>query len=173
MSVFLKGSGNGRIVKNFISFLSVERGLAANTLESYERDIKKYLLLLKKAGVESIELTSRKNISDYLLLLKNKQFAPSTISRNLASLRSFYRFLLKEKYITSDPSAEFVSPKQSKKLPRVLEPEEVELLLSKPDTRTKTGKRDKAMLELLYATGIRVTELVNLKISDVNLKWAL
>jgi integrase/recombinase XerD len=108
-------------------------------------------------------------IMGYLLYLQEQGRATATLSRNLASIRAFYQFLLREKFIDKDPSVNLESPKIEKKLPQVLSVVEVETLLNGPDTRLASGMRDKAMLELLYATGIRVSELVSLNLSDVNL----
>ncbi|NMB41564.1 MAG: site-specific tyrosine recombinase XerD [Firmicutes bacterium] len=159
-----------RTLKDFIYFLSVERGLAKNTLESYQRDLKKYLNFLNKAGINSFIFATRKNISKFLLELKKKGLAPATITRNLASIRSFYNFLLKEQLVQKNPAAELDSPRAEKKLPRVLSFKDVELLLEQPETKETIGMRDKAMLELLYATGLRVSELVSLDLADVNIK---
>jgi integrase/recombinase XerD len=159
-----------RILKDFIYYLSVERGLADNTLDSYQRDLKKYLQFLKKHDVDNFNITSRKIISQYLLEQREKGLAPSTLTRNLASIRSFYNFLLKEQVIQENPAAELESPRTEKKLPRVLSFKDMELLLEQPETREIIGMRDKAMLELLYATGIRVSELVSLGLNNVNIK---
>ncbi|RJX23649.1 MAG: site-specific tyrosine recombinase XerD [Dethiobacter sp.] len=159
-----------RILKDFIYYLSVERGLADNTLDSYRRDLNKYLQFLKKNNVDTLNGTSRKTISQYLLEQREKGLAPSTLTRNLASIRSFYNFLLKEQLIQENYAAELESPRTEKKLPRVLSFKDMELLLEQPETREVIGMRDKAMLELLYATGIRVSELVSLSLNNVNIK---
>jgi len=156
------------ILKDFIYYLSVERGLADNTLESYQRDLKKYLLFLQQLNVKDFSSTSRNLISQYLLQERNKGLSPSTLSRNLASIRSFYQFLLMEHIIQVNPAIELESPKSEKKLPRVLSFQDMEILLEQPKTKETIGMRDKAMLELLYATGIRVSELVHLNISNLN-----
>jgi len=157
-------------LKDFIYYLSVERGLADNTLESYQRDLKKYLLFLKEQNVKDFSSTSRTLISQYLLQERNKGLSPSTLSRNLASIRSFYQFLLMEHIIQENPAIELESPKTEKKLPKVLSFQDMEVLLEQPKTKETIGIRDKAMLELLYATGIRVSELVHLNISNLNIK---
>lgn len=157
-------------MKDFIYYLSVERGLADNTLESYQRDLKKYLLFLKEQNVKDFSSTSRTLISQYLLQERNKGLSPSTLSRNLASIRSFYQFLLMEHIIQENPAIELESPKTEKKLPKVLSFQDMEVLLEQPKTKETIGIRDKAMLELLYATGIRVSELVHLNISNLNIK---
>lgn len=158
-----------RVLKDFISYLSVERGLAANTLESYQRDLIKYLNFLKQQRLD-FEVASRKTISQFLMEEKEKGLSPATLTRNLASIRSFYNFLLQEQVVQRNPAAETETPRQEKKLPQVLSFQDVELLLEQPKTGNAIGLRDKAMLELLYATGIRVSELVNLSINSINLK---
>ncbi|TCP59566.1 integrase/recombinase XerD [Tumebacillus sp. BK434] len=158
-----------RLIERFIHYLAVERGLALNTLESYQRDLIGYAGFLERSGIRDLNQTRRANIIAYLAELQRKGRATSTISRNLASLRAFYGFLLRDGLIDGDPTANLESPKIEKRLPKVLSVAEVESLLEGPDTGTVAGARDKAMLELLYATGIRVSELVSLNISDVNI----
>lgn len=157
-------------IKEFIYFLDIERGLAKNTLESYARDLRYFFSFLKQSGTNGIQEITRNDIINYLLYLKNKKRAASTISRNIASIRSFNQFLLKEQVISKDPSSNLESPRQEKKLPQILSVSEVDLLLSQPNLSEKTGIRDKAMLEVLYATGIRVSELISLNITDVNME---
>jgi len=159
-----------RLLKEFIYFLSVEKGLSSNTLESYQRDLRKFFLFLRGKNINEIENISRTIITDFLMEQREKGLAPSTLTRNLASIRSFYQFLLKEQIITENPSVELETPRAEKKLPRVLSFDEIELLLEQPETKNAIGLRDKAMLELLYATGIRVSELVSLNVNEVNMK---
>jgi len=163
-----------KLIDQFIHYLMVEKGLAKNTLESYKRDLTAYQLFLAKSGNKpSLEETTRTHIISYLLELKNKGRATTTISRNLASIRSFYQYLLRDRYIEKDPSQNLESPKVDKRLPKVLTIEQVESLLLIPDKSIPTGSRDKAMLELLYATGIRVSELVSLNIEDIHIEMGL
>jgi integrase/recombinase XerD len=157
------------LITQFIHYLTVERGLAKNTLESYQRDLHAYCAYLQHEGLTELNETNRMHIMGYLLHLQEQGRATATLSRNLASIRAFYQFLLREKFIDKDPSVNLESPKIEKKLPQVLSIGEVETLLNGPDTRLPSGMRDKAMLELLYATGIRVSELVSLNLSDINL----
>jgi len=156
------------VIAEFIDYLSVERGLAANTLESYSRDLKHFTKFLDQAPASSWDSVSRQTITAYLAHLKKEGKAPATIARRLAALKSFYQFLVRERYIQKDPTLNLQSPKMEKKLPQVLTVKEVERLLGQPDARTAAGKRDRAMLELLYATGIRVSELVSLNMRDIN-----
>ncbi len=158
------------MIKEFVYYLTVERGLAANTLESYTRDLEQYSSFLTKHGVTSFQSTTKTNVMAYLLNLQKQGKATSTISRHLAALKSFYQYLLREKHIEQDPTMNLESPKLQKKLPRVLTVKEVELLLNQPNLAEPAGLRDKAMLELLYATGIRVSELISLDRDHVNLE---
>ncbi|MDB5083948.1 MAG: xerD [Bacilli bacterium] len=157
------------LIDRFIHFLAVEKGLAANTLESYQRDLVGYISFLKTGGNEDLNQTRRTHIIGYLSTLQKKGRSASTLSRNLASMRAFYSFLMRDGLIDTDPTVNLESPKLDKKLPRVLSIDEMESLLNRPDITTAPGLRDKAMLELLYASGIRVSELVSLKVVDVNL----
>jgi integrase/recombinase XerD len=158
-----------KLIERFIHYLAVERGLAMNTLESYQRDLIGYVKFIQKNGISDLNQTRRANIISYLAELQRNGRATSTISRNLASMRAFYGFMLRDGLIDGDPTTNLESPKIEKRLPKVLTVDEVESLLEGPDGGAVAGIRDKAMLELLYATGIRVSELVALNISDVNL----
>ncbi len=157
-------------LQEFTNYIAVERGLAPNTLESYGRDLRQYLdYLHDKKGISPTEAT-QPIVGGYLLYLQAKGRAASTISRALAAIKAFYHFLVREQIINRDPTINLDAPKQEKRLPRVLSVESVVELLEQPDLKTPSGIRDRTMLEVLYATGLRVTELVTLKISDVNLK---
>lgn len=157
-------------IGRFMDYLTVERDLAQNTLESYQRDLATFVAYLKSSQLDTDALhCKRTDIVSYLYHLQTSGRANATISRNLASLRSFYHFLSREALISIDPTANVETPKIEKRLPKVLSVQEVERLLGGPDELTPSGARDKAMLELLYATGIRVSELVSLKLGDLNL----
>ncbi|WP_053957366.1 site-specific tyrosine recombinase XerD [Inediibacterium massiliense] len=153
----------------FTRYLQYERELSNNTLESYKRDIHQFVDFLKGKEIIKMDQVNKTMVITYLLYLKKKGKATSTIARNLASIRSFCQYLVYEKYMDKDPTFQLESPKAQKRLPEVLTLKEVELLLSQPD-HTEKGIRDKAMLELLYATGIRVSELVALNILDINIE---
>jgi len=157
------------LIDEFINYLSVERGLSQNTQTSYKRDLNKYISYLKSKGINSMQTTTRKQITDFIMNLKDNGLSANSISRNLAAIKSFHRFLVIERYIKDDVTSVMDSPKLWKKLPEVLNLEEVERLLSKPNLRDWLGIRDKAALELMYATGMRVSELVDLKLDNVNL----
>ena len=157
-------------VQQFISYLASERGLAQNTLESYGRDLRYFQQYLESNQLTFATGSTNEIIRTYLDELKKQGKAVSTISRNLAALKSFYQYLLKEQYLDVDPASKIESPKLEKKLPQVLSVQQVELLLKQPNINLPAGLRDKAMLELLYATGIRVSELITINVNDVNLE---
>lgn len=156
-------------LQSFIHYLSVERGLAPNTLESYERDLTQYIGHLKEGGTVSLKDTAKSHIVSYIGKLRKAGKAPATVSRSIVSIRAFYQFLVRERVIDKDPSLHLESPKLEKRLPKVMSMHEVERLLEAPQTSTPNGMRDKAMLEVLYATGIRVSELISLSMDDIHL----
>lgn len=153
----------------YFDYLEFDKCVSANTLESYKRDITKYSAYIDSTNISGIKGCSSTTILDYLLFMQKQGLSSSTISRSLASLRSLYRFLIKKQYMSVDPTENIHGFKVEKKLPQILTNDEVERLLEQPVCKDFKGYRDRAMLELLYATGIRVSELITLKISDVNL----
>lgn len=153
----------------FLYHLAVERGLTENTLVSYRADISAFLDFLRKRKVASLAQADKDTIMAYLYALQMKGRSSATVSRHLAAMRSFFRFLVREGTLAKDPTADLESPKQHQKLPRVLNAEEVDLLLGQPMSGEPCGLRDKAMLELLYATGIRVTELISLDLEHIHI----
>ncbi len=157
-------------LQSFIRFLSVERGLSKNTLESYERDLQQFVDYLERQGITAWKETSKANIAGFLSQLKLLGRATATLSRNLVSIRAFYQYLVRERLVDADPSLFIEAPKPEKKLPKVLSVEEVGKLLDAPHLELVSGVRDKAMLELLYATGIRVSELISMNVDDVQLQ---
>jgi integrase/recombinase XerD len=157
-------------LKDFIHFLIVEKRLAKNTVVSYERDLKGYIQYLQKVEqISSLNDVTRFHIVHYLDFLKTQNKSSKTIARQVASIRSFHQFLLREKVTEQDPTFHIETPKTERTLPKVLNIQEVESLLEAPDVQTPIGIRDKAMLELLYATGLRVSELISLNMDDIHL----
>ena len=156
-------------IKLFLEFLQKDKKLSNNTLQSYKRDITQYESYINEENLQYLKVT-KDDIKKYLENLKNICKKTSTISRNLASIRSFYQYLVRTKKIKEDPTEGIQSPKVEKRVPSVLSSKEVELLLEQPKAVDLKGIRDKAMLEFAYATGMRVTEIINLNIEDVNLK---
>lgn len=157
-----------KVLEDFIEELKSDKRLSENTLESYSRDIRQFLSYLADNGID-FRSVKKTNIIAYMLYLQKEGKATSSISRSIASLRAFYRMLIKNHIVIHDPTIDLESPKTEKKIPQILSIEEVEKLLSLPQDNDPKGIRDKAMLEVLYATGIRVTELINLDKGDVNL----
>ena len=156
-------------IKLFLEFLENDKKLSTNTLQSYKRDIEQYQESIDKNGLNYFKVNSS-DIENYFEVLKEMNKKTSTISRNLATIRAFYQFLLRTKKIKNDPTSGLHSPKVEKKAPSILSSQEVELLLEQPKNIDLKGIRDKAMLEFAYATGMRVTEIISLNISDVNLE---
>ena len=156
-------------IKLFLEFLQKDKKLSNNTLQSYKRDITQYESYINEENLQYLKVT-KDDIKKYLENLKNIGKKTSTIFRNLASIRSFYQYLVRTKKIKEDPTEGIQSPKVEKRVPSVLSSKEVELLLEQPKAVDLKGIRDKAMLEFAYATGMRVTEIINLNLEDVNLK---
>ena len=157
-------------IQEFIDYLHKTRGTSKNTEVSYERDLKKLEKYLTEGGFETAEQITSTVLNSYVLYMERKNFAASSISRSIASIRAFFQFLTQKYRWKENPAEKLKAPKIEKKLPDILSVEEVELLLKQPKENTAKGIRDRAMLELLYATGIRVSELIGLKVNDINLK---
>ncbi|HAM39469.1 MAG: site-specific tyrosine recombinase XerD [Elusimicrobia bacterium RIFOXYC2_FULL_34_12] len=159
---------NEDFLNKFISYITVEKGLAKNTAISYKRDIKDYFTYLKKHFLSLLNITEEQ-ITDYLWEKKLAKKSTSTIFRNQEAIKGFYKFLYIEEYIKSNPAEQLKSPKLEKYLPDTLTIEEVDKLLTTANIEKSKGIRNKAILETLYATGMRVSELTELKTSDTNL----
>lgn len=155
---------------NFISYLHNIKKTSNNTELSYKRDLGKMRQYLEDNGISGLNDITEEVLDSYIVYLEENQFAAATISRNIASIKAFFHYLTKEGVIEKDISVGLKAPKIEKKMPEILTPEEVIWLLEQPKGDTPKEIRDKAMLELLYATGIRVTELITLKVSDVNMQ---
>ena len=155
---------------DYIHFLRVERQLADNTIESYRRDLKGYLQhLTEGSAAESLDGVTRQDITEYLKVLESEGKSARTISRHISSIRSFHQFLVREQITTGDPTVQLDLPKLDMKLPRVLSVDEVDALISAPDLSKPNGVRDRAMLEMLYGTGMRVSECIGMNTGDVHL----
>jgi len=157
-------------INAFISYLHNIKKTSNNTELSYRRDLGKMCQYLEEKGITKVTDITEEVLNSYIVYLEENQFAAATISRNVASIKAFYHYLMKEGLVTKDVSESLKAPKIEKKMPEILTPEEVIWLLEQPKGDTPKEIRDKAMLELLYATGIRVTELITLKVSDVNMQ---
>lgn len=161
------------VIQKFIRYLHKTKKASNNTEVSYERDLKKLQRYMEEEQhVKEWSEVTVTNLNSYMLYLEREKFAASTISRNVASVRAFYQYMYKKGIVHTDISDELKPPKIEKKMPDILTIQEVDLLLKQPVTESPKGMRDKAMLELLYATGIRVSELIHLKYSDVNMKMS-
>ena len=153
----------------FFGFLENEKKVSANTLQSYKRDLKQFEKYLEISEEKYKDLTDE-GIKDYIKYMQEEGKKPSTISRGLASIRSFYQYEAKNKVVEKDPTEGLQSPKIEKRVPSVLTSNEVALLLDQPKNVDLKGTRDKAMLEFAYATGMRVTEIISLNVDDINLE---
>lgn len=156
-----------KLLEQYIMYLQNVKKTSANTVTAYKRDLNKLLQFLSERGFTDVSKISFTDLNSYILLTEKEGAATSSISRNVSTIKSFFLFLLRNRYIDNDPAQNLKAPKILKKAPRILTVDEIEVLLSLPDDSPK-GLRDKAMLELLYATGLKVTELIELKLNQVN-----
>ncbi|MDD4898993.1 MAG: site-specific tyrosine recombinase XerD [Candidatus Omnitrophica bacterium] len=157
-------------INTFLDYLSVERGLANNTISSYRQDLNAYFDYITGKSINALSQTNRNNVTDFMLFQKNKGIGANSIARRLAAIKSFYRFCVRERILNTDPTSLVETPKLWKRIPESLSVGEVEMLLNQPDSRHIQGLRDKAILETLYASGMRVSEAVNLRQDNVNLE---
>ena len=157
------------LIDTFLNYLSVERGLSQNTIISYREDLNRYMDFLTSKHIDSLSKASRNDIVNFMMDQKDKGLAANSVARRLAAIKSFHRFLVRERILREDSTSMIDSPKLWKKIPETLSFNEVDALLSSPNIRDKQGLRDKAIMETLYATGMRVSEAVNLRIDNVNL----
>lgn len=159
----------------FLEYLTVELGLSANTRQAYERDLRLFCKTLGLKNSDALVNVSREQITGYMTQLKEKGLAAATIARKLAAIKAFYRFMTAEGYMDANPAEVVEAGTKGIKLPRVLSEDEVVRLLNQPDITTAEGFRDRTMLEVLYATGMRVSELINLTLErvDLNMKYII
>src|SRR5438128_9150862 len=156
-------------ISSFLTHVKVEKGLSVNTYAAYKRDLSKFEEFAKKRKLELARIT-RDDLVDFLAGLYRQKLESKTVARHLVTLRNFFRFAQIHELIREDPSVNFESPKIHRALPGYLRLEEVERLLNQPDVKTPIGLRDRAMLEVLYSTGLRVSELIGLRTSDLDAK---
>ncbi len=154
-------------LRNYLHFLRLEKNSSANTVDSYRRDLERFLSFLDDAGIASPGDAGEERVARFVKLLGELGLAPRSISRNVTAIKMFYRFLVAEKEVSVDPTQNLDLPKLSRTLPEVLNPAEIESILAQPDAASPLGIRDRAILETLYATGIRVSELVTLTQANV------
>lgn len=155
------------VVDRFLSHLAVERGLSRNTLDAYSRDLLRFLEFLEDKGIRDLQWVSPPDIQRFLVSLRSRPLSPRSVARHLASVRSFFRFLVRERHMPMNPTAPLQSPRLPRSLPKTLGHSEVEALLTQPAGEGPLELRDRAMLELIYATGMRVSELVGLDLPQV------
>lgn len=156
-------------INEFVVYLTEVKRASKNTISSYKRDLLKLNNFLTDLGCNQIDEVTGTNLNSYILMIEKQGLSTATVSRNIASIKAFFLYLLKQGVIKEDPSESLKPPKIEKKAPVILTIEEINLLLEQPNGVSPKEIRDKAMLELLYATGIRVSELINLKVKDINL----
>src|SRR5687768_16724117 len=159
---------NRDYIREYLSYLRVEKGLAANSIDAYERDLAKLKEWTDKNGLDLLAI-KRNDLREWLIDLSGKMLSENSKRRLLSSLRGFYKFLMFEGHLKDNPAENLDSPQKSFYLPKFLNQTEVELLLSQPDVSTETGLRDRAILELMYSSGLRVSEAVNIQIKDIDL----
>ena len=157
-------------MKQFVKYMEEEKNASNSTVLSYQRDLKKLFLYLEERGIHSVDEITSTNLNSYVLQMEKQGFSTSSVSRSVASMRAFFHYLFKMRKTEEDPSEKVRPPHVDKKIPEILTMDEAFLLLEQPDTSTDKGIRDKAMLELLYATGMRVSELLHLNLEDMNLQ---
>lgn len=156
------------LVREYLSYLNVEKGLAANSLESYERDLAKLQAWAEKNEFELLSLT-RQDLREWLIDLGRTKLSENSKRRMISAMRGFYKFLMIDGHLKTNPSDNLDSPQKGLYLPKFLNQSDIETLLSQPDVSTETGVRDRAILELMYASGLRVSEAVDVKLSDIDL----
>ena len=160
-------------INDYLHYLTIERGLSLNTRKSYERDLLQYLHYLEDEQITSWQDVDRYVVINYLEKMHDEKKAPATVTRMITSLRRFHQFLRQERLTDHDPMQHIDTPKKVQKLPSTLSLTQVERLIETPDTTKNLGIRDRAILEVMYATGMRVSELVGLKLSDLHLSLGL
>jgi integrase/recombinase XerD len=157
-------------IDNFITYLREVKHASLNTVKAYQNDLKKMKLYMEKQNITTVTKISETSLTSYVLSLEKDGLSPASVSRNIVSIKGLLIFLQKSGRISENPSERMKPPTVVRKAPKILDTEQMDKLLQQPDIKTKKGIRDKAMLELLYATGIKVSEMVSLKLSDINLK---
>lgn len=160
-------------LEEYLHYLKIERGLSENTIQSYKRDLSQYFSFLDEKEISSWEQVDRYFVLDFLEFLRNEGKSSATIIRMVSSLRKFHQFLRQERMTDNDPMQHIDTPKKTQRLPKTLSIKEVEKIIESPDTNDALGIRDRAILEVMYATGLRVTELITLKLDDLHLSLGL
>lgn len=160
---------NLNLFDSFLSYIELEKEYSKNTISSYKNDLDDFKEFLTKIDKDPIEI-NKKDIFNYLVFLSKKKLKPASLRRKISALRSFYKFLIREELIENDPTIDLTLPKKDKVLPDVISVEEIEKLINIIPEKGFKGKRDRALIELLYSSGLRVSEIINLKINEIDLK---
>ena len=163
----IKDNKKDHLLRSFLDSLYIEKGLSKNTVSSYKNDISSFSSWCDKEHLDRLKITDL-NLNNYISTLFSIGLKSSSINRKISSIKHFYLFLLKKKVIKNSPADEITTPKQEKYLPTSMSEDEVESLLGSPKSSIKIERRDKAMIEILYATGMRISELVNLRLTDID-----
>lgn len=156
-------------MNDFINYMKDIKNASHNTLQAYHNDLKKLQSFLEKQGINSVAKISETNLNSYVLSLEKEGLSPASVTRNIAAMKAFLLYLVKQQVIQGDPSERIKPPKVQKKIPQILDISVIDKLIEQPDLKTKKGIRDRAILELLYATGVKVTEMISIKVTDINL----
>jgi len=156
------------LAAKYYDYLLIERGVARNTLEAYERDLRRFFLFLAKKGLPEINAVKPEDIIGYLIQVKDEGLSANSTNRALAALRGFYKYLIREKKIEESPLTDIELAKVWMRLPDTVSKEEMNIILAQPGETTPAAQRDSAMMELLYATGIRVSELIGITMNNIN-----
>jgi len=159
------------LAEEFISYLSIERGLAENTLISYKRDLAKFIGYVEEKGIHSMERIKKNDITSFLMSQRDRGLSANSVARTFAAIKVFYKYMVGERNLKENTASLIDAPRLWKHLPETLNLEEVEKLIKQPNVKKWMGARDRACMELMYATGLRVSEIINLKTNDVNLEF--
>jgi integrase/recombinase XerD len=168
----MMSQGLSRLVREFLTYIQVEKGLSANTLQNYARDIRRLQVWATDKG-KHVDALQRKDLREWIASMSREGLAPSSVARAVSAARSFFKFLMLDRHVQRDPTEDIHTPQKGSYLPKFLTEEEMERLLRAPDINHDVGVRDRAMIELMYAAGLRVSELCGLKVADVDLDGAI
>lgn len=156
-------------INDFITYLKDVKHASNNTLQAYQNDLKKLSIYFDKQSINTVSKITETSLNSYVLTLEKEGLSPATVTRNIAAIKAFILYLIKRQLILGDPAERIKPPKINKKSPQVIDVSLVDKLISQPDKNTRKGIRDRAILELLYATGVKVSEMISIKLSDINL----
>jgi len=157
------------LIDQYLNYLKVEKGLSKNTISSYSSDLAQFIDFIVKMKIKNVETVNKKNINSYIECLNKLKIKRTSLARKVTSIKNFFKYLIIENIITENPLLNIELPKSIRRLPNILSVEEVDSLLEKPNSQTLLGVRDKAILEILYGSGLRASELISLKLDSLNL----